>query len=96
MTDVDVARVVNHAKRHGRDISPFQAATFLGAREILAREPENANAMAVVSNFSRLLETGIRTISFSEFSLPEECFLTVEEKAAADKSRDEYIRATKQ
>jgi hypothetical protein len=70
MTDADVARVVSSAAARGRHITDYEAAVFLGAREILAKDPGNAAAQSVVEEFAAFLESGVELRSFARFLLP--------------------------
>lgn len=79
MTNADVVHVIGQAAARGIKIADYEATTFLGAKELLEKEPNNANALIAVRTYTQFLETGIKPVSFSEFMLPE--FETDEEIA---------------
>jgi len=92
MTDADVERLVNHSRSLGHPLDRYGAASFLGAREILAREPGNANARETVEQYQRYLTTGRRPEGFfAELFLPIP--YTDEEIAAQKKSREGHLAA---
>jgi hypothetical protein len=66
----DVARVIRDAAAHGRTLSAYEAKVYLGAREILEREPQNLDAQEVVREFSEFMRTGKPGTSFRRFRLP--------------------------
>ena len=93
MKQADVDAVIAQVARAGRRIDNYQSSVFCGAREILAREPDNPHAAKVVANFLAFVATGVETISFEEFLLPIP--YTDEELAAQDASRAAYVAATR-
>ena len=70
MTNAQVAEIVAGAAQRGIEVDSYDASVFLGAQEILEREPHNANAREVVANFTTWMQTGIKPVSFAEFELP--------------------------
>jgi hypothetical protein len=70
MTNADVANVVATAAGRGIRISDYEALVFLGAKEILARDADNKDALEVVEGFTRYMATGIEPSGFAEFFLP--------------------------
>lgn len=91
MRQADVDAVVASARARGRSIDDYHAAVFVGAREILAKEPDNKAAAEVVSNFTKFLATGIETPSFAQFALP---LPETEEELAAQRDRAAAYAAT--
>ena len=79
MTNEDVARVISSAAARGIKLSEYEVISFLGAKELLAREPENPHASITVRHFVNYMATGVQQKSFAEFMLPE--FFTDEELA---------------
>src|SRR5579859_3635778 len=93
MTDADVRAVIETAwDKHRVRIDDYDAAVCLQAEEILDKDPDNADAQTVVRNFSVWMRTGIKQLSFAEFSLP--CPLTAEERAASEARRLAFLAAT--
>jgi hypothetical protein len=96
MTNADVRDLIASAATRDITLNDYEASIVLGAKEILEREPDNADAREVVANFATYMATGEEPRSFTEFRLPEECMYTVEEKAEQQRSRDAYLKATGQ
>ena len=94
MTNADVQQVITTAAGRGIKLSEYEAATYLGAREILARNADDKNALKVVENFTMYMASGVKPISFAEFCLPIP--ETDEEIAAQNERRDAYLRAAGQ
>jgi hypothetical protein len=69
LKNADVVRVIANAAARGRRVSDCDACAFLGAKEILAKDAGNVNALAVVQNFMTFLETGVKPNSFAQFML---------------------------
>ena len=89
MTDAEVQTVVELGKVRG--ITPYEAATYLMAKEILAVNPDDRNALAVIENFLTFMKTGERVVSFAEFALP--LAETDEELEASAARRAAYLVA---
>jgi hypothetical protein len=71
MTNADVEDVILGSKKaYGTTLSVYEAKVYLGARELLLKEPENPIALEVVEAYVRHIKTGERLTSFSEFVLP--------------------------
>ncbi len=89
MTNAEVERVISSARERGVTADSYAAKTFLGAREVLERDPDNRDARTTLSNYSLFLSGGPRPKSFSEFFLP--IFETDEEIEASNKLRDAHL-----
>jgi hypothetical protein len=71
LTNADVLEVITGARTaYGRDLTDYDVKVYLGAKEILEREPHNVAAQEVVKNFTTFLRTGENVVSFAEFTLP--------------------------
>lgn len=94
MTNADVAAFINEIKSsHGREIDADEASTILGAKDILAADPNNTHAQLVLKHFASFLITGIEQSDFHRFMLPEDCMYTVEEKSQHEASRTAYLES---
>ncbi len=91
MTEAEVQETIQSAATFGRELSDFQAAIFLFAKEIVAAGPSDdyENAKSVVADYSRYIATGIPVTSFKQFLLGIP--FTTEEKAYSKKLRDEHL-----
>jgi hypothetical protein len=89
LTNAQVLEVVANAAVHGRSVDEYQATTFLGAKEILAIEPDNEAAADTVAEFCRFITEGRPMTSFSRFTLP--VFYTDESKAESARLREEFL-----
>jgi hypothetical protein len=96
MRNVDVDNMLRIAGEKGRtDIEQFDVKSFLAAKAILQEEPSHEVAKTIVNNFLTWLDTGNRTITFLEFTIPEELTLTEEEEVEEKTARDEFLAAQK-
>jgi hypothetical protein len=89
MTQAQVDKVIADAAKRGIEVSQLDATTFLGARELLAKDPENKLAREVVEESMQQFTTGKEPTGFARFILP--IFETDEELAASDKQRHDYL-----
>lgn len=64
--------VLEFAASKGVSVEPDEVLTFLQAKRLLAKDPDNTHAKRVIDNFASHLATGVRTRSFSEFMMDEE------------------------
>ena len=80
MTNAQVQGVIQQARSRGVACDEYEACVFLGAKELLAANPENPIAKSVLENYSRFLLTGTKKTSFAEFLLPIDAILTEEDK----------------
>jgi hypothetical protein len=90
MTEAQVEKLIEDAAARGIEVDRSRATTFLGARELLARDPDHEDAKRVVIAYSQFLQTGKPPKdSFAEFLMGP--FETDEEIAEEKKQRDEYL-----
>jgi len=68
----DVKEVMDFAASKRVKVDSDEVLTFLQAKRILAKKPDNVHAKEVVENFARHLATGKLTPSFAEFMMGEE------------------------
>jgi len=85
MKNLDIEYLIHTAANLDRKISDFEARTYLGAKELLLKDPSNEIAEKVVAEFSQFLITGVWPMhqgsrSFAPFVLPH--FETAEELQA--------------
>jgi hypothetical protein len=71
VTNSDVRNVISNAASRGIELDEVEAFTFLGARELLQRDPDHCLARQVVANFTTYISTGKKPWSFAEFMLPD-------------------------
>jgi len=74
MKNLDIEYLVNISENRGRNVSRFEARTYLGAKEILAKDPKNEIAEKVVEEFVAFINTGLWPMhqggrSFAPFAL---------------------------
>ena len=84
MKQSDVNTVIGQFAARGRTLAEWDAVNFLGARELLTREPNHKLAAEVVEHYTSFLATGIEACRFAKFMLPE--FFTDEEIAERDRA----------
>jgi hypothetical protein len=89
VTNADVRALIDLAAGLGRTVDAYDAAVFLGAKEILRDDPENSDAVETVNWFNRFLRTGIVEPCMAQFLLP--VFYTTEEIAEAEEIRAAHM-----
>jgi hypothetical protein len=89
MTNAQVAKIISDAASRGIEVSEDEVCTFLGAKELLLKEPNNKVARQVVEESTKHFRTGEKPTSFARFVLP--IFETDEEIVAGKKMRDDFI-----
>jgi hypothetical protein len=87
MTQAEVDLLTSAAAIRG--IHGFDARMFLGAKALLAANPNNRVARSVVEELTRQMATGEQPTTFALFMLPE--FFTDEELAEEKRLRDEHL-----
>jgi hypothetical protein len=92
MTEVQIQDLMKSAAMRGHAFSHYQAAVYLSARELLARDPSNQVAQTVVEDFSRYLIDGTAITSFDQFLLPIP--ETDEDKAEFEKQHSPQSKTT--
>ncbi len=58
MKNLDIEYLISISKNRGRNVSRFEARTYLGAKEVLAKDPKNEIAEKVVEEFVTFTNTG--------------------------------------
>jgi hypothetical protein len=94
MTNADIDNLLRAAHEKGRhDMVRDDVRSFLAAKAILQDDPNNDSAKTIIANFLQWLNTGKRTISFLEFTLPIRSIFTEEELAEEKQIRDAHLKA---
>ncbi len=89
MTQAEVQKVIEQFAARGLRLHEWAAVNFLGARELLARDPSHKLAAEVVQHYLNFLATEVESCCFAVFMLPE--FWTAEE--IAERERAQAVRA---
>ena len=84
MTNADVQKTIAQFAARGRTLAEWDAINFLGARELLTRQPDHKLALETVQHYTEYLATGVEACTFAKFMLPE--FFTDEEIAERDRA----------
>jgi hypothetical protein len=93
MTDANITEFISEIHdTHGLVIDRCEASFVLGARDLLAVEPNNLHARNTMKSFAALLATGDEAqLGLDCFLIPEEYLDTVEQKEMSAKIRREYL-----
>ena len=92
MTDANITEFISEIHdTHGLVIDRCEASFVLGARDLLAVEPNNLHARNTLKSFAEFLATGEGPFGFDCFLIPEQYLDTVEQKEMSAKIRREYL-----